>query len=114
MEHHYCYIVYRKLEEDLMLCENEKMCLQNKVKQLERNISAKRTNKFDSDEDRLSSDLKSSNDCEQNKIKTVIKSAANEKAEDTDTKDKRQYTVPVVTIIDISLICVIFCVAFKY
>ena len=78
----------KKLEEDLMLCENEKMYLQNKVKQLER----KRTNKFDSDEDALSSDLKSSDGCEQNKIKTVIKSAANERAEDIDTKDKHQYT----------------------
>ncbi|XP_012135512.2 TRAF interacting protein no poles [Megachile rotundata] len=87
----------KKLEEDLMICESEKMFLQNKVKELERNISlAKRTSDYDSQKvDALNSDLNLLSNSEQNKVKTAVNDAKTERKSNTErrrSEDKSQST----------------------
>lgn len=83
------YVIYRKLEEDIMICETEKICLQNKLAKMEEEISLmkKSINSNSKIEDILINN--SNNDIKQDKIEdknNKIKS----KEKDVNSKEENQ------------------------
>lgn len=82
------YIIYRKLEEDIMVCETEKICLQNKLAKMEEEISLmkKSINSNSKTEDILINNL--NNDIKQDKIEDINKTKS--KKEDVNSKEENQ------------------------
>lgn len=83
------YVIYRKLEEDIMVCETEKICLQNKLAKMEEEISSikKSINSNSKTEDILINN--SNNDIKQDKIEN-INNKTKSKEEDINSKEKNQ------------------------
>lgn len=86
------HVKRKKLEEDLIICESEKMFLQNKVKELERIISlSNRTNDYDSPKgDVLNSDLNVHCGCEQNKVKTAVNDVKTKRKSSAERKSSEE------------------------
>lgn len=82
-------MLFRKLEEDIMVCETEKICLQNKLAKMEEEISLmkKSINSNSKIENILINN--SNNDIKQDKIEDINNKIKSEK-EDVNSKEENQ------------------------
>lgn len=82
-------MLFRKLEEDIMVCETEKICLQNKLAKMEEEISLmkKSINSNSKIENILINN--SNNDIKQDKIED-INNKIKSKEEDVNSKEENQ------------------------
>lgn len=86
---YWIYVIYRKLEEDIMICETEKICLQNKLAKMEEEISLmkKSINSNSKTEDILINN--SNNDIKQDKVED-INNKTKSKEKDVNSKEENQ------------------------